>query len=71
MRYWLAVLLVLTATPAMAQQQIMCVPDTAAADEAAQNSGEELAWQGKTSSGVEMRFYLCLLYTSPSPRDRG
>ncbi len=58
MRYWLAVLLVLTATPAMAQQQIMCVPDTAAADEAAQNSGEELAWQGKTSSGVEMRFYL-------------
>ena len=58
MRYWLAVLLVLTATPAMAQQQIMCVPDEASADEVARNAGEELAWRGDTSDGVGMRFYL-------------
>ena len=39
-------------------QQIVCVPDTASADEAARNSGEELAWRGDTSDGVGMRFYL-------------
>ncbi len=57
MRYWLAAFLVLFATPAMAQQ-IVCVPDAAAADEASRNAGEELAWQGETSGGVGMRFYL-------------
>jgi len=39
-------------------QQISCVPDTAAADQAARNAGEELAWQGETSGGVGMRFYI-------------
>tara|TARA_R110000824_G_scaffold213718_2_gene400020 strand:+ start:313 stop:582 length:270 start_codon:yes stop_codon:yes gene_type:complete len=58
MRAALVIAACLFATPVYAQQQIMCVPDAAAADEAAQNSGEELAWQGKTGSGVEMRFYL-------------
>lgn len=54
----LAVVLLLVATPARAQQ-IACVPDTAAADEAARNAGEELAWEGVTNSGgVGMRFYL-------------
>ena len=41
-----------------AGQQISCVPDTAAADQAARNAGEELAWQGETSGGVGMRFYI-------------
>jgi hypothetical protein len=48
----------LFATPLAAQQQIVCVPDTASADEAARNAGEELAWRGETSGGVGMRFYL-------------
>lgn len=39
-------------------QQIVCVPDAAAADEVARNAGEELAWAGETSAGVSMRFYL-------------
>jgi len=55
----LAVVLLLVATPARAQQ-IACVPDTAAADEAARNAGEELAWEGVTNSGAPMRFYLGL-----------
>jgi len=48
----------LFATPLAAQQQIVCVPDTASADEAARNAGEELAWRGETSGGIGMRFYL-------------
>jgi len=48
----------LFATPLAAQQQIACVPDTAAADEAARNAGEELAFELETSSGVAMRLYL-------------
>ena len=48
----------LFATPLSAQRQIVCVPDTASADEAARNAGEELAWRGETSGGVGMRFYL-------------
>jgi hypothetical protein len=44
--------------PAFGQQQIVCVPDTAAADEAARNANEELAWIGETSDRVRMRFYL-------------
>jgi L-aminopeptidase/D-esterase-like protein len=48
----------LFATPLSAQQQIVCVPDAAAADEAARNAGEELVWRGETSGGVGMRFYL-------------
>jgi hypothetical protein len=48
----------LFATPLSAQQQIVCVPDTASADEAARNAGEELAWRGETSGAVGMRFYL-------------
>jgi len=36
----------------------VCVPDTAAADEAARNAGEELALKLETSGGVAMRFYL-------------
>lgn len=55
--FWAAFLM-----PASAQQQIACVPDAAAADEAARNAGEELAWRGETSGGgggtVGMRFYL-------------
>lgn len=39
-------------------QQIVCVPDAAAADEAARNANEELAWRGETSGGTAMRFYL-------------
>lgn len=39
-------------------QQIVCVPDAAAADEASRNAGEELAWVGQTSAGTLMRFYL-------------
>jgi len=39
-------------------QQVACVPDTAAADEAARNAGEELAFEGETSGGVGMRFYI-------------
>ena len=48
----------LFATPLSAQQQIVCVPDAAAADEASRNAGEELAWIGETSEGSMMRFYL-------------
>jgi len=48
----------LFATPLSAQQGVVCLPDEAAADEAAQNAGEELAWQGATSGDVSMRFYL-------------
>ena len=48
----------LIATPLSAQQQIVCVADAAAVDEAARNAGEELAWIGQTSGGVKMRFYL-------------
>ena len=54
----LAIAACLFATPLSAQQQIVCVPDTASADEAARNAGEELAWRGETSGGVGMRFYL-------------
>ncbi|NBQ50154.1 MAG: hypothetical protein EBT12_09720 [Marivivens sp.] len=39
-------------------QQVACVPDAAAADEAARNAGEELAFEGETSGGVGMRFYI-------------
>jgi hypothetical protein len=41
-----------------AAQQVACVSSVAAADEAARNAGEELAWIGKTSDGAIMRFYL-------------
>lgn len=58
MRAALAIAACLFATPLSAQQQIVCVPDTASADEAARNAGEELAWRGDTSDGVRMRFYL-------------
>ena len=61
MRAALVIAACLFATP-LAAQQIVCVPDTAAADEAARNAGEELAWRGETSGGTsggtEMRFYL-------------
>lgn len=58
MRAALAIAACLFATPIAAQQQIVCVPDTASADKAARNAGEELAWQGDTSDNVRMRFYL-------------
>jgi len=60
MRGALVIAACLFATPlaAQQQQQIACVPDTAAADEAARNAGEELAWRGETSGGTAMRFYL-------------
>lgn len=58
MRAVLAIAACLFATPLAAQQQIVCVPDTASADKAARNAGEELAWRGETSGGVGMRFYL-------------
>jgi len=58
MRAVLAIAACLFATPIAAQQQIVCVPDTASADEAARNAGEELAWLGETSDNVRMRFYL-------------
>ena len=58
MRAILVIAACLFATPLSAQQQIVCVPDTASADEAARNAGEELAWTGETSGGVGMRFYL-------------
>lgn len=58
MRAALVIAACLFATPLAAQQQIVCVPDTAAADEAARNVGEGLAWRGETGSGVGMRFYL-------------
>jgi|8_EtaG_2_1085327.scaffolds.fasta_scaffold136964_2 hypothetical protein len=48
----------LFATPLAAQQQIVCVPDRAAADEASRNAGEELAWVGKTIGDTIMLFYL-------------
>lgn len=57
MRAALVIAACLFATPLSAQQQIVCVPDEASADEAARNAGEELAWRGETS-GVAMRFYL-------------
>jgi hypothetical protein len=57
MRAALAIAACLFATPLAAQQQIVCVPDTASADEAARNAGEELAWRGQ-SDKVRMRFYL-------------
>jgi len=60
MRAVLAIAACLLATPLAAQQQIVCVHDTAAADEAARNANEELAWLGETSDGVAMRFYLGL-----------
>jgi len=58
MRGALVIAACLFATPLAAQQQIACVPDTAAADEAARNAGEELALELETSGGVAMRFYL-------------
>ena len=58
MRAALAIAACLFATPLAAQQQIVCVPDTASADEASRNAGEELAWVGQTSAGTLMRFYL-------------
>lgn len=58
MRAILVIAACLFATPLSAQQQIVCVPDTASADEVARNAGEELAWRGYTSDGVGMRFYL-------------
>lgn len=54
----LAIAACLVATPLSAQQGVVCVPDTAAADEAARNAGEELVWRGDTSDDVRMRFYL-------------
>jgi hypothetical protein len=54
----LAIAACLFATPLAAQQQIVCVPDTAAADAASRNAGEELAWVGQTNAGTLMRFYL-------------
>jgi len=58
MRATLVIAAFLFATPLSAQQQIACVSDTAAADEAARNAGEELALELETSSGVAMRLYL-------------
>ena len=58
MRAILVIAAFLSATPLSAQQQIVCVPDEASADELARNAGEELAWRGDTSDGVGMRFYL-------------
>ena len=58
MRAILVIAACLFATPLSAQQQIVCVPDTASADEAARNAGEELAWRGDTSDLTPMRFYL-------------
>ena len=58
MRATLVIAACLIATPLAAQQQIVCVPDMASADEATRNAGEELAWRGETSGGVGMRFYL-------------
>jgi len=40
MRSALVIAACLFATPLSAQQQIVCVPDTASADEAARNAGE-------------------------------
>lgn len=39
-------------------QQIVCVPDTASADEAARHAGEELALELVTSGGTPMRLYI-------------
>lgn len=58
MRAALVIAACLVATPLSAQQGVVCVPDTASADEASRNAGEELAWQGETSGDVSMRFYL-------------
>jgi hypothetical protein len=58
MRAALAIAACLFATPLAAQQQIVCVPDAAAADEVSRNASEELAWIGQTSGGTLMRFYL-------------
>jgi len=58
MRAALAIAACLFATPLSAQQQIVCVPDTASADEVSRNAGEELAWEGQTNAGTLMRFYL-------------
>lgn len=57
MRAVLALVALLLASPAVAKD-VACVPNTKAADEAATNAGEDLIWEGRTSSGVEMRFYL-------------
>jgi len=57
MRAVLALVALLLASPAAAKD-IACVPNTKAADEAAINAGEDLIWEGRTSNGVEMRFYL-------------
>jgi hypothetical protein len=58
MLLFLAIAACLVATPLSAQQAAVCVPDAAAADEAARNANEELAWIGETSEGSMMRFYL-------------
>jgi hypothetical protein len=58
MRAILVIAACLFATPLSAQQQIVCVPDAAAADEASRNAGEELAWVGQSNAGTLMRFYL-------------
>jgi hypothetical protein len=57
MRGALVIAVLLLASPALAKD-VACLPDTKAADEAASNAGEDLIWEGRTSSGVEMRFYL-------------
>lgn len=57
MRAVLALTALLLASPAVAKD-VACVPNTQAADEATTNAGEDLIWEGRTSNGVEMRFYL-------------
>lgn len=57
MRAALALVALLLASPAAAKD-VACVPNTQAADKATRNAGEDLIWEGRTSSGVEMRFYL-------------
>jgi len=53
----LALAALLLTSPAAAQN-VACVPDTQAADAAATNAGEDLIWEGRTSTGSEIRFYL-------------
>ena len=60
MRTVLAIAACLFATPLAAQQQIACVPDIAAADEAARNANEELLLELETSGGTPMRLYVSL-----------
>jgi hypothetical protein len=58
MRVALVIAACLFATPLAAQQQIACVPDVAAADEAARNAGEELALELETVGGTPLRLFV-------------